>query len=220
VAWYTYDFASASTTHTGATVRPQFNTTASANTFTIANITWQVPVVAPSGDLGDYKPAPKDWYGRMLRRRRGQKLLLSMMDVYDRLEWYEHRVVRLQYPLRSECGSDYGGRTLFLTPKGNFEFYKSVIKSRRNIWICTSGRADQWSLEDRYLGLIFSFQTDFQHFVQVGCRDCLYKGEEQDVEDWYAYGYEMRQRAIAREKKDYSHLCNPTIDRRRIDAIK
>ncbi len=152
-------------------------------------------------EMGDYKPAPTDWHGQMMRRRRGRKLLLSMMDVYDRLEWFEHKVVRLQYPSRSATGSEYGGRTLLLTPNSHYEFYHGEIRCKRNIYLCTSGRVSDWSLEDRYLALIFNFQADVYHFMAVGCRDTMYVGERPEVERIHAYGFEIRKRAVAEAKK-------------------
>ena len=152
-------------------------------------------------DMGDYKQPPTDWHGQMMRRRRGRKLLLSMMDVYDRLEWFEHRVVRLQYPSRSETGSEYGGRTLLLTPDRHYEFYKGEIRCKRNIWMSTPGHVEAWSLEDQYLALIFNFQIDIYHFMAAGCRDTMYVGQDKQIERIQAYGFQIRKRAIAEAKK-------------------
>jgi hypothetical protein len=154
-------------------------------------------------NYGPHKCSPsktENWYEWNKRRMKGEQFLLSMMDVNDRLQWFESKSVCIQYPQ----GGDYGGRVLYIHPRGRFEFSRDRLRARRNIWLADDDRLDRWSYEDMIITMIMHFQMDPQHFIyHVGCRDCVGSSDykyQQIVED-YLYGYRLRQEAAKRRKK-------------------
>ena len=154
--------------------------------------------------------ALKDWDKWNKRRRKGEKSLLQLLDVCDRLQWYDSKSICLQYPKNG----DYKDRILFIHPEGKFEFNTNgTLLNKRNIWI--SRHEDLWSYEDLCLTMIFQFQIDPRRFIyEVGCRDSVYTDEHQQLRKDFQYGYELRKRWAARAK--FNNLCEPFMLNRRL----
>jgi hypothetical protein len=150
-----------------------------------------------------YKPTPTEWWDKVKRRMRGEQTLLTFMDVYDRLEWFHQKTVRIAYP---ESSSNYCNRILLLTERdGHWEFdnVTGVLKARRNIWLSAQGTKNaSWSYEDKLLSLIFNFMSNPFNFVEyVGCRDHCYQGDFPKIEGLFKYGWDIRRAAMEKEKE-------------------
>jgi len=159
----------------------------------------------------------KDWYEWNRRRMKGEHSLLKMLDVCDRLQWFESKSVCLQYPTPERSRrKDYDGRILLLHPDGKYEFSdKGKLLSRRNIWI----NHDEafWSWEDIVMTFIFQFQIHPDTFIyHVGCRDTLYPSDTSydKIRKDFDYGFQLRLRAKERDK--FQKLCNPFMENRRL----
>lgn len=151
-----------------------------------------------------------DWYKWNKRRRKGEKRLLQMMDVCDRLQWFDSKSICLHYP----NDGDYKDRILLIHPEGKFEFNTNgTLLNKRNIWIST--HEERWSYEDMCLTMLFHFQLFPRRFIyEIGCRDSVYVEEFQTIRKDFQYGYKLRIRAKEREK--YRNLCNPFMENRRL----
>lgn len=161
-------------------------------------------------EYGKHRKVPKEWGDLNRRRRKGEKSLLLLLDVCDRLQWYDSKSICLQYP----DGGDYKGRILFIHPEGKFEFNSNGgLLNKRNIWI--DRHEDRWSYEDMCLTMIIQFQIDPRRFVyEVGCRDSVYPDEYKKLRKDFHYGFHLRIRTKEREK--FQNLCNPFMTNRRL----
>lgn len=153
-----------------------------------------------------------DWDRWNRRRRKGEKCLVQMMDVCDRLQWFDSKSICLQYP--NVSSRDYSNRILLIHPMGKFEFNSNgTLLNKRNIWIST--HEDRWSYEDMCLTMVFHFQLNPTRFVyEIGCRDSVYSDEHKTIGKDFKYGYELRLRAKEREK--FQNLCNPFMENRKL----
>jgi hypothetical protein len=170
-------------------------------------------------NYGKHRQPPdpkKNWREWNQRRMKGEHGLLKMMDVCDRLQWFESKSVCLQYPVRKPSRKDYDGRILLLHPEGKYEFSSTgKLMNRRNIWI--NYHEDKWSWEDMIITMVFQFQLNPDYFVyHVGCRDSLYPDDDnyKQVRKDFEYGYKLRLRAKERDK--FQNLCNPFMENRRL----
>lgn len=150
------------------------------------------------------------------------------MDVNDRIEWFDHKSVRLSYPLTRQplgINMDYVGRTLYLTPTVFLEFDRmGRCPHVRNIWMQPRGadeRGTDWSWEDQLLALIFYFMSNPKRFIQgVGCRDHCYADDHKIVKKDYANGTKRRVAAAKALKAKKLHLSGPFMQDRWIPSAE
>lgn len=176
-------------------------------------------LIRTDSDYGKHRRPPdpkKDWCEWNRRRMKGEHSLLMMMDVSDRLQWFDSKSVCLQYPTDKKRRKDYDGRILLLHPEGKYEFSSTgKLLSRRNIWI--NHDESKWSWEDIVMTMIFQFQIHPDTFIyHVGCRDSLYPDDQSytQIRKDFTYGFQLRLRAKERER--YQNLCNPFMENRRL----
>lgn len=172
-------------------------------------------LIRTAGAYGKHRKAPdpkKDWCRWNRRRMTGEHSLLKMLDVCDRLQWFDSKSVCLHYP---NLG-DYARRILLLHPDGRYEFSRTgrlVVK--RNIWI--SHDESLWSWEDVVMTMIFHFQLSPKNFIyHTGCRDTVYADDNSyaKIRKDFEYGYELRIKA--KERNQYQNLCKPFMENRKL----
>ena len=155
-------------------------------------------------EYGPHKKSPRkksNFYKWNRRRMKGEARLLKYLDTEDRLLWFEHKAICLQYSGDKRlCG--HPNRILLICPKGLYEFAASGhILCRRNMWIDDDGDRIIWSYEDFCLTMIFQFQMNPQNFTDyIGCRTTVGRDDYPEFSKIYRYGLQVRKRRAAYQK--------------------